>query len=67
MRPPIGLWAFMILKASCVQMKLPVRQVSTTLFQSSSGTSSNVEPPAPKPLQRSSFLLRLWASRQASG
>ena len=35
MRPPRGSWSFMILKASCVHTKLPVRLVSTTWRQRS--------------------------------
>src|SRR5262245_31480708 len=39
MRPPRGSWLFMILKASWVQRKEPVRFVSTTAFHFSNGKS----------------------------
>src|SRR5262245_28894558 len=35
MRPPRGCWLFMILNASCVHRKEPVRLVSTTAFHCS--------------------------------
>src|SRR5437660_2975638 len=34
-RPPRGSWAFMSLKASCVQRNAPVRLISTTVFHCS--------------------------------
>ena len=49
MRPPRGSCAFMILIASCVQRNKPVRLVSTTFFQVSSGRSSIGIAGAPMP------------------
>ena len=49
MRPPFGDCAFMILMASWVQTNIPVRLVSTTFFQVSSGSSSIGTAGAPMP------------------
>src|SRR5262249_53700000 len=49
MRPPRGCWLFMILMASCVQRKEPVRLVSTTAFHFSKGRSSRGTGGAPMP------------------
>src|SRR5439155_26766468 len=42
MRPPRGLWLFMILKASCVHRNMPVRLVFTTACHCSSVRSSSM-------------------------
>src|SRR5712691_10309986 len=47
-RPPMGCWSFMILKASWVHRNEPVRIVSTTAFQRSKANSS-IGADAPKP------------------
>src|SRR6266508_4263604 len=49
MRPPLGCWLFMILKASCVQRNEPVRLMSTTAFHRSYGRSSSGTGGAPMP------------------
>src|SRR6266487_905216 len=49
MRPPRGCWLFMILIASCVHRKEPVRLVSTTAFHFSNGRSSRGTGGAPMP------------------
>src|SRR6266481_221597 len=49
MRPPRGCWLFMILIASWVQTKEPVRLVSTTAFHFSKGSSSMGTGGAPMP------------------
>ena len=49
MRPPRGVWRFISRNASCVQRKAPVRFVSTTAVQSSSGSSSSGTAGAPIP------------------
>src|SRR5258708_13472397 len=49
MRPPRGLCAFMILMASCVHRKGPVRLDITTVCQVSNGRSSNGTGGAPPP------------------
>ena len=61
MRPPFGSCAFMILTASWVQTKTPVRLVSTTFFQVSSGSSSIGTAGAPMPA-----LLNRMSSRPKS-
>src|SRR5437867_7732840 len=48
-RPPRGCWLFMILIASCVHRKEPVRLVSTTAFHFSNGRSSRGTGGAPMP------------------
>ena len=47
--PPIGDWSFMILNASWVQRKGPVRLASTTLFHTSMRRSSRGLPGDPEP------------------
>src|SRR4051812_32035346 len=49
MRPPRGVWAFMVLMASCEQTKSAGRFVSTTSFHFSTGSSSNGTGGAPMP------------------
>ena len=49
MRPPRGLWLFMILIASCVHRNEPVRLVSTTAFHCSTVRSSIGIAGAPMP------------------
>src|ERR1700692_4725171 len=49
MRPPRGACDFMILMASCVHRNMPVRLMSTTFFQVSSGSSSSGMAGAPIP------------------
>src|SRR5207245_3998735 len=46
-RPPRGSWAFMSLKASCVQRTTPGRLISTTVFHCSSVKSSRGSGGAP--------------------
>src|SRR5262245_36042947 len=48
-RPPRGFWLFMILKASCVHRKTPVRLMSTTVFHCSYVRSSRGTGGAPVP------------------
>src|SRR5881396_1074583 len=49
MRPPRGCWLFMILIASCVHRKGPVRFVSITVFHCSTVRSSSGTGGAPVP------------------
>src|SRR4029450_316290 len=74
MRPPRGCWSFMILIASCVQRKVPVRLVSTTAFHCSYVRSSIGlgGPPRPALLTNTSRrptsrLVRAKRSRTAAG
>ena len=74
MRPPFGVCAFMILIASWVHTKMPVRFVSTTFFQVSSGNSSigTAGVPMPALLNRrsrrpNSFLVRANSALIDSG
>ncbi len=48
-RPPGGCWFFMILNASCVHRKAPVRLMSTTAFHCSYDSSSSDMAGAPMP------------------
>src|SRR6266853_5607774 len=49
MRPPFGVWAFMILNASCEHRKTPVRLALTTVCHWSYVRSSNGTGGAPPP------------------
>jgi hypothetical protein len=69
MRPPLGVCAFMILMASWVQTNMPVKLVSTTFFQVSSGNSSIGTAGAPMPalLNRQVESAEFLASRGRTG
>src|ERR1043165_5886770 len=62
MRPPRGLWSFMILKASCVHTNNAVRFVSTTSFHFSTGNSWNGTGGAPMPALLNSTSSRPYLS-----
>ena len=48
-RPPWGVWSFMIRKAACVHRNGPVRLMSTTFFHCSKVRSSSITPGALTP------------------